>query len=74
MQDLRLGPRSLYVYSEDDPLCDAARLDQLIASKRAAGADVAALRWQRSRHVAHLLQHYKEYTAAPSDFLRGVPR
>ncbi|KAL4451872.1 hypothetical protein ABPG75_007534 [Micractinium tetrahymenae] len=74
MRDLRLGSRSLYIYSEDDPLCDAARLDQLIASRRAAGANVSALRWQRSQHVAHLLQHYKEYTAALFGFLRGLPQ
>lgn len=74
MLDLRLGPCSLYIYSEDDPLCDAARLDQLIASRRGAGADVAALRWQRSQHVAHLLQHYKEYATALFQFLERVQR
>ena len=30
---------------------------------------VQALRWERSQHVAHLLKHNKEYTAALFGFL-----
>lgn len=77
MRDLRLGPRALFLYSADDPLCDPAKLEQLIASRRQPSgsvADVAAVRWERSQHVAHLLKHYKEYTAALFGFLEGVQR
>ena len=73
MQDMRLGSRTLYLFSADDPLCDAAKLDALVASRRQAGADVAATRWERSQHVGHLVQHYKEYSAALLGFLHSLP-
>jgi len=87
MHHLRcMGSKSLYLYGGDDPLCDAAKLDELIASRRhqagssqagsadVAAADVAAVRWQRSQHVAHLLQHPKEYKAALFGFLESIAK
>ena len=73
MRDMRLGSRTLYLYSADDPLCDAAKLDVLVASRRQAGADVAATRWERSQHVGHLVKHYSEYRAALLRFLQSLP-
>lgn len=72
MRQLRLGRRSLYLYSRDDPLCLPDKLDELIAARRAAGADVAAVAWERSQHVGHLLKHYKQYTAALFSFLASL--
>lgn len=71
MRDVRLG-RSLYLYSADDPLCLVDRLDQLVADRRQAGADVAAVRWEESQHVGHLLKHPKQYKAALFDFLGSL--
>ena len=42
MESQGLAPRELYLYSADDHLCDAAKLDALIAARRAAGRDVHA--------------------------------
>ena len=72
MRQLQLGRRSLYLYSRDDPLCLPDELEQLIAARRVAGADVAAVVWERSQHVGHLLQHYREYTAALLSFLASL--
>jgi hypothetical protein len=73
MQGMQLGSKTLYLYSADDPLCDAAKLDALVASRRQAGADVAATRWERSQHVGHLVKHYKEYSSALLGFLQSLP-
>lgn len=72
MTDLRVGRKSLYLYSHDDPLCSAERVDALVAARRAAGADVAALSWRRSQHVGHLIKNYREYTEALLGFLQGL--
>jgi hypothetical protein len=63
---------ALYIYSEHDALTDAARLDALVAARRAVhargAAAVRALRIgadeARSEHVAHLLRHPQRYADA----------
>ena len=65
------GP-SLYLYSDDDPLCDVAKLRSLISTRRLAGAAVAERRWAVSQHVGHLRRHPQEYKAAVLDFLRPL--
>jgi bifunctional N-acetylglucosamine-1-phosphate-uridyltransferase/glucosamine-1-phosphate-acetyltransferase GlmU-like protein len=66
------GGRSLYLYSADDPLCDAAKLDELVAARQQRyGVAVAAKKWQQSKHVGHLLCHTEEYTAEVLRFLRA---
>mmetsp|Transcript_36126 Transcript_36126/g.56488 ORF Transcript_36126/g.56488 Transcript_36126/m.56488 type:complete len:254 (+) Transcript_36126:163-924(+) len=62
----------LYLYSDDDPMVDPAQLARLIAARRARGAEVAARRWEHSRHCAHLLVHGEEYEAVVVDFLRAA--
>ncbi len=74
MRQLSLGRRSLYLFSDDDPLCLPDKLEQLIADRKAAGADVQEVRWKRSQHVGHLLKHYKEYTAALFGFLASLTK
>uniref|UniRef100_A0A383WCI3 Transmembrane protein 53 n=1 Tax=Tetradesmus obliquus TaxID=3088 RepID=A0A383WCI3_TETOB len=74
MRQLRMaGGRCLYLYSADDPLCDAAKLDELVAArKQQYGAAVAAKKWQHSKHVGHLLCHADEYTKEVLQFLSSV--
>lgn len=74
MQNLRLGSKSLYLYSVDDPLCDHAKLDELVAARRRqlGASEVAAVKWERSQHVAHLRCHMREYTEALFGFLRSI--
>lgn len=72
MTNLDLGRASLYLYSDDDHLCDAGKLKQLIAARRAAGRAVVEKRWQQSRHVAHLRAHPEEYRQAVLGFLGGL--
>ncbi|KFM29155.1 Transmembrane protein 53 [Auxenochlorella protothecoides] len=62
----------LYLYSADDPLTDAAKLDALLAQKRALGHDVTARRWASSPHVMHFKDHPEEYLARLSAFLQRV--
>ena len=62
----------LYLYSLDDHLCDAAKLQQLIALKRAQGHDVTARCWERSRHCTHLRLHPEEYREALLGWLQRL--
>lgn len=41
------GRPQLFLYSADDPLADAARIDGLVEEKRRRGQDVRARRWDR---------------------------
>lgn len=73
MGDLQqLGQRSLYLYSADDPLCEAGKVDVLVAERRRAGHSVAAQRWAASQHVGHLRCHPGEYRRLVADFLNEV--
>ena len=59
----------LYLYSADDPLCDASSLDVLIENKRRLGQEVNALKWEKSGHCAHLKYHREEYVETLIKFL-----
>lgn len=72
MAGLQLGGRSLYLYSADDHLCDANKLEELIAARRAAGHAVRAHRWERSRHVGHLRHHPEQYRQLVLGFLEEL--
>ena len=70
MRELHLGGHMLYLYSTDDPLCDAEKLRELIAAKKkGAGQDVTAVEWKESEHCGHLKRHREEYEAALQRFL-----
>ncbi|XP_037368703.1 uncharacterized protein LOC119246446 isoform X1 [Talpa occidentalis] len=62
-------PPTLVFYSYDDPLCDTAHLQELLASWQQAGMPVWAQAWETSRHAAHLRQHPLEYRHALITFL-----
>ncbi|XP_016045126.2 transmembrane protein 53-B-like [Erinaceus europaeus] len=62
-------PPTLVFYSHDDPLCDLARLWELLASWQQAGTAVWAQAWETSRHAAHLRLHPKDYRDALLAFL-----
>jgi len=68
------GAPELYVFSDDDPLCDARALAELIAARRRAGAAVRSKRFAVSEHVGHLRCHAAEYTAALAEFLAAGKR
>ncbi|KAL4451602.1 hypothetical protein ABPG75_007264 [Micractinium tetrahymenae] len=66
------GLPQLFLYSADDHLCDGAKLDELVAAKRAAGQRVSARRWQHSQHCGHFRRHREEYSQLLLDFLGGL--
>jgi len=59
----------LFLYSDDDPLCDAVKLSELIEDKQGRGQDVKAINWRESEHCGHLKHHETEYRRALADFL-----
>lgn len=66
---VRGGAPELYLFSDDDPLCDAEALAELVEARRRAGASVTAVRWPVSEHVGHFRCHPAEYEAAVERFL-----
>ena len=70
LTNARTPPKELYLYSEDDHLCDAAKLRELMLVRQSRpGSKVSAVHWKSSRHVGHLLMHRDEYLEALVDFL-----
>ena len=71
-----MGDASLYLYSKNDPLCDAEKLDALIAARRAvAGSgDVRSHCWTTSSHVGHLRDHNGQYRELVYRFLQDTSR
>lgn len=68
MQDIHWCP-ILYIYSEDDHLCDADKLYALILEKIRRGHRVKRVCWEQSKHCAHYIKHRQGYTNAIRDFL-----
>jgi hypothetical protein len=68
MRNLDLGP-CLYLFSDDDPLCDAKKLSELIERKKIAGHDVVSIRWHTSEHCGHLKHHKVEYIETLKTFI-----
>ncbi|KAM9699012.1 uncharacterized protein ACBT57_024775 [Dama dama] len=62
-------PPTLVFYSLDDPLCDSARLQELLAAWQRLGMPVWVQAWATSRHAAHLRQHPLEYSSTLITFL-----
>ena len=52
-----------------DELCDAARVAALIAERGENGAKTEFVRWEHSRHCAHLLDEREQYVGALRAFL-----
>jgi len=61
-------PKELYVYSANDTLTDASKLEGLVMRRMKDGANVKSLRFEDSRHCAHLRSHRDEYIAAMKQF------
>lgn len=61
-------PPTLVFYSHDDPLCDRACLQELLASWQQPGKPVWAQAWGTSRHAAHLRQHPLECRSSLTTF------
>jgi hypothetical protein len=59
----------LYLFSDDDPLCDAEALAELVEARKRAGAAVKVVRWPVSEHVGHFRCHPEAYEAALAAFL-----
>jgi len=73
---------ALYIYSQHDTLTDCARLDSLVARRRAShalgAAGIMSLRIgaaePESPHVQHLARHGERYRAALADLLGKAAR
>jgi hypothetical protein len=68
MKDIHWCP-ILYLYSEDDHLCDADNLYALILEKIRRGHTVKRVCWEESTHCAHYKRHKEGYRNAIRDFL-----
>eukprot|EP00741_Cyanophora_paradoxa_P019817 tig00021168_g19125.t1 len=62
----------LFVHSKDDPLCPWEFVERLVNERRARGARVTHLCFEKSRHVAHVREHREEYTRALTGLVRAA--
>jgi len=74
MEDDSIKAPSLYIYSLNDELTDAAQLEALIEKRktRQQQGKVKTLCLANSPHVAHLRKHPDQYLLAIKDFLSSV--
>lgn len=61
--------RELYLFSDDDPLCDASKVNELVGDRSARGVNVSLRRWKNSRHCGHMLLYRDEYLRTLEEFL-----
>ncbi|KAJ8382740.1 hypothetical protein SKAU_G00035180 [Synaphobranchus kaupii] len=59
----------LFFYSEDDPLCDPRKLEELMELWKTRGTAVQCRKWKESIHAGHLRQHPHEYLSTLEHFL-----
>ena len=66
--------RELYVFCDDDPVCDPRALAALVDRRAGAGVRVERLRFGagESGHVAHMSRHRGRYAGALVPFLAGA--
>jgi len=69
VRDAKPRAKELYLFSDADELCDAARVAALIAERGENGAKTEFVRWEHSRHCAHLLDEREQYVGALRAFL-----
>eukprot|EP01023_Acetabularia_acetabulum_P048163 TRINITY_DN5085_c0_g4_i1.p1 TRINITY_DN5085_c0_g4~~TRINITY_DN5085_c0_g4_i1.p1 ORF type:complete len:263 (-),score=10.16 TRINITY_DN5085_c0_g4_i1:1524-2312(-) len=72
VQNMSKNVPCLYLYSLDDPLCDAEQLYQLIQFRQLKGADVYSKCWEISKHCAHFIEHKEEYVQHVDDFVKHI--
>eukprot|EP01024_Parvocaulis_polyphysoides_P073411 TRINITY_DN9445_c1_g1_i3.p2 TRINITY_DN9445_c1_g1~~TRINITY_DN9445_c1_g1_i3.p2 ORF type:complete len:290 (-),score=30.39 TRINITY_DN9445_c1_g1_i3:995-1810(-) len=65
------GKPYLYLYSMDDTLTDALKLEELIEEQKSK-TKVTTKKWERSIHCTHLVQHKEEYVQALKNFLDSL--
>ncbi|XP_061172298.1 transmembrane protein 53-A-like [Saccostrea echinata] len=64
---------TLFVYSRDDPMCDAEKLDAIIKKWREEfDFTVSFVCWSKSKHAMHIKEHKKDYMEAFIDFINCV--
>ena len=63
----------LYLYSQDDHLCDASMIHRLVEEKRRKGRHrVFSKCWNASRHCSHLMMHPEEYRQQIGNFFQHI--
>lgn len=66
---------TLFVYSRDDPMCDADQVDAIIKHWREnLKMTVSFICWTKSKHAMHLKTNKEDYKKAFSDFMDCVAR
>jgi hypothetical protein len=72
--DFPLRVPTLFVYSRNDPMCDAENVDTIIRKWREdfKFSHVSFVCWTKSKHAMHIKEHKNDYLEAFSDFIKCV--
>ncbi|XP_047452540.1 uncharacterized protein si:dkey-5i3.5 [Mugil cephalus] len=63
---------ALFFYCDNDPLCDAQSMEEVIDYWRNRGIDVTAKKWKESIHAGHLKKYPQEYLATLDMFVHSL--
>jgi len=63
---------SLFFFCENDPLCDAPGLEEIVATWRTRGLNVTEKKWEDSTHACHLKRHPQEYMSVLENYLQSL--
>ncbi|XP_062404322.1 transmembrane protein 53-B [Sardina pilchardus] len=63
---------ALFFYCENDSLCDAEGMEEMIAYWQSRGVTVEKRKWEESIHAAHLRAHPQEYLSILDSFLQSL--
>lgn len=64
---------ALFLFCENDALCDPAAVERVIDHWRKRGVSVESRRWKESIHAAHMRCHPEEYASTLETFLNSLP-
>lgn len=65
---------TLFYYSLNDPMCDSATMEAMIARWQSEKPDfeVKSVVWPQSRHAAHFREHKQEYLTAWTELMKRL--
>jgi hypothetical protein len=73
MTELDWGKPMLFMFSDDDPLCDPIKLEELIKEKIKRGQKLRAIKFDSpSEHCGHFKKHTGQYAHILRSFLNGL--
>lgn len=63
---------ALFLFSENDALCDYKSVEEMVKLWRSRGMTVESKKWEKSVHAGHLRTHPQEYLSTLENFVHSL--